>query len=55
MDFSILTKEQQQNLSELLRLCRFLIDAKKLKMADSAISYGIDMIAKVVRKLEQGN
>ena len=53
MDLSCPTKEQQQNLNELLTTCRFLVEAKRLRMADSAITYGIDQIAAVVRKIDK--
>jgi hypothetical protein len=52
IDVLCLTEEQQQNLDELLKACRFLVDVKRLKMADSAITYGIDKIAAVIRKID---
>jgi hypothetical protein len=50
MDFSSPTGEQQQNLIELLKACQWLVDAKKLNMADSAIVDGIERIAAVSQK-----
>ena len=53
MDLSCPTKEQQQNLNELLTACRFLVDAKKLNMADSAVTYGISKVAAVINKIDK--
>jgi len=53
IDVLCLTEEQQQNLNELLTACRFLVEAKRLRMADSAIVYGIDQIAAVIRKIDK--
>ncbi len=52
IDILCLTQEQQQNLNDLLKACRFLINAKRLQMADSAIVYSIDQIAAVLRKID---
>jgi hypothetical protein len=53
IDVLCLTEEQQQNLNELLKACRFLVEVKRMKMADSAIAYGIDQIAAVIRKIDK--
>jgi len=53
VDVLCLTEEQQQNLNELLTACRFLVDAKKLNMADSAVTYGISKVAAVINKIDK--
>ena len=53
IDVLCLTEEQQQNLNELLTACRFLVEVKRMKMADSAIAYGIDQVAAVIRKIDR--
>jgi len=53
IDVLCLTEEQQRNLDELLKACRFLIEAKRIEMAKSAIDYGIDQIAAVLRKIDK--
>jgi len=52
IDILCLTHEQQQNLNDLLKACRFLVNAKGIQMADSAIAYSIDQIAAVLRKID---
>ncbi len=50
-----LSEEQQQHLNELLTACRFIVEVKRLKMPGSneaAISYGIDQIAGVLKKID---
>ena len=53
IDVLCLIEGQQQNLNELLKACRFLVEVKRMKMADSAIAYGIDQIAAVIRKIDK--
>jgi hypothetical protein len=53
MEVSSPTGEQQQNLNELAAACRWLVDAKKLDVADLAIDYGIDKIAAVLQKIDK--
>ncbi len=48
-----LAEDQQQNLNDLVKACRFLIEVKRLKMADSAIDYSIDQIAAVIHKIDK--
>lgn len=43
---------KEQDICDLLKACRWLVEAKRLKMADSAISHGIDQIAAVLRKID---
>ncbi len=45
--------EQEQNLSELLKACRWLVEAKKLRMGDKAITYGIEQMASLLPKFEK--
>lgn len=47
-----LSAEQQQNLNDLLKACRFLLEVKRIGMAESAIHHSIDEIAKVIRKID---
>jgi len=42
-----------EKLSELLNVCRLLVEAKELDMADSAIVYYIDQIAAVLQKIDK--
>jgi hypothetical protein len=53
IDVLCLTEKQQQELNELLTACRWLVDAKKLNMADSAITHGISKIAAVINKIDK--
>jgi len=53
IDVLCLTEEQQRNLDELLKACRFLIELKRRGMAESAISYAIDQIAGVIKKIDK--
>jgi len=53
IDVLCLTEEQQQNLNELLKACRLLVEGKKLKMADSAIDFLIGQVAGVIRKIDK--
>ena len=53
IDVLCLTEEQQQNLNELMKACRFLLEIKRLRMADSAVTYSIDQIAAVIRKIDK--
>jgi hypothetical protein len=48
-----LAEDQQQNLNDLVKACRFLIEVKRLEMAESAISFAIDQIAAAVRKIDR--
>jgi len=52
VDVLCLTEEQQQNLNELLTACRFLVEAKRIGMAESAINYAVDQVAAVIRKID---
>ncbi len=53
VDVLCLTEEQQQNLNDLLKACRLLLEVKRLRMANSAIDYSIDQIAAVIRKIDK--
>jgi len=53
VDVLCLTEEQQQNLNELLIACRFLVEAKRIGMAESPINYAVDQVAAVIRKIDK--
>jgi hypothetical protein len=53
VDVLCLTEEQKQNLNDLLKACRFLLEVKRLRMADSAVDYSINQIAAVVHKIDK--
>ncbi len=52
VDVLCITEEQRRHLDELLKACRLLVEIKQMKMADSAIAYGIDQVAAVIRKID---
>jgi hypothetical protein len=53
IDVLCLTEEQRQNLDELLMACRFLVELKQHKMAESAINHGIEQVAAAIREIDK--
>ena len=53
VDALCITEEQRQHLDELLKACRFLVEVKRLGMAESAINYAVDQVAAVIRKIDR--
>jgi Spy/CpxP family protein refolding chaperone len=55
IDVLCLTEEQQQQLNDLLKACRFLVKLKEHKMTESAtaVAYAIDQVEAVLRKIDK--